>query len=76
MNQMSRDGLALMAPPSIAAVFDGGTTTEGRPYFVMEYVKGEPITTYCDRHLLGMRDRWQATAARPTAPRGMLRRAW
>ena len=55
--EAERQALALMVHPSIAAVFDGGTTTDGRPYFVMEYVKGEPITTYCDRHRLGMRDR-------------------
>src|SRR6188508_2966007 len=55
--EAERQALALMVHPSIAAVFDGGTTTDGRPYFVMEYVKGEPITTYCDRHRVGMHDR-------------------
>jgi hypothetical protein len=35
-----------MDHPAIATVFDGGSTPEGRPYFVMEYAKGEPITTY------------------------------
>jgi hypothetical protein len=38
-----------MDHPAIAKVFDGGTTPQGRPYFAMEYVRGEPITTYCDR---------------------------
>jgi non-specific serine/threonine protein kinase/serine/threonine-protein kinase len=55
--EAERQALALMVHPSIAAVYDGGTTHDGRPYFVMEYVKGEPLTTYCDRHRLGMRDR-------------------
>jgi serine/threonine protein kinase len=46
-----------MDQPAIATVLDGGTTPEGRPYFAMEYVRGEPITAYCDRHRLGTRDR-------------------
>ena len=49
--------LALMDHPNIAQVYDAGTTAEGRPYFVMEYVPGIPITDYCDRNLLGFRDR-------------------
>jgi len=41
-----------MDHPNIAKVFDAGTTESGRPYFVMELVKGQPITEYCDeRHL-------------------------
>ena len=47
-----RQALALMDHPAIAHVFDAGATPSGRPYFVMEYVRGEPITTYCDRHRL------------------------
>ena len=42
--EAERQALALMDHPAIATVFDGGSTPEGRPYFVMEYVKGEPIT--------------------------------
>jgi len=45
--EAERQALALMDHPAIATVFDGGTTPQGRPYFAMEYVKGEPITTYC-----------------------------
>src|SRR5262245_60950559 len=45
-----RQALALMDHPNIARVFDAGATEHGRPYFVMDYVPGEPITTYCDRH--------------------------
>ena len=50
--EAERQALALMDHPTIATVFDGGTTPQGRPYFAMEYVKGEPITVYCDRHRL------------------------
>ena len=49
--------LALMDHPNIARVYDAGTTTTGRPYFAMEYVPGIPITDYCDRNLLGFRER-------------------
>jgi WD40 repeat protein/serine/threonine protein kinase len=49
--------LALMDHPNIAKVLDGGTTAGGRPYFVMELVKGIPITTYCDEHRLSLRQR-------------------
>ena len=48
--ETERQTLALMDHPGIATVFDAGTTPQGRPYFAMEYVRGEPITTYCDRH--------------------------
>ena len=50
--EAERQALALMDHPSIAKVFDAGATDRGRPYFVMEYVEGEPITEYCDRHRL------------------------
>src|SRR5262245_16363451 len=50
--EAERQALAMMDHPNIAKVLDGGTTASGRPYFVMELVKGEPITKYCDeRHL-------------------------
>ncbi len=55
--EAERQALALMDHPAIAKVFDGGTTPQGRPYFAMEYVRGEPITTYCDRHRLSTEDR-------------------
>jgi len=44
--EAERQALALMDHPNIAKVYDGGMTDEGRPYFVMEYVKGMPITDY------------------------------
>jgi non-specific serine/threonine protein kinase/serine/threonine-protein kinase len=55
--EAERQALALMDHPSIARVFDAGSTPRGRPYFAMEYVKGIPITTYCDEHKLSMRAR-------------------
>jgi eukaryotic-like serine/threonine-protein kinase len=47
-----RQALALMDHPAIAKVFDAGSTPDGRPYFAMEYVRGIPITAYCDKHKL------------------------
>ena len=52
-----RQALALMDHPSIAKVFDAGTTDGGRPYFVMELVKGIPITKFCDERRLTLRER-------------------
>jgi eukaryotic-like serine/threonine-protein kinase len=57
--ESERQALALMDHPAIAKVFDAGSTPEGRPYFVMEYVAGLPITDYCDRHKLTMRQRME-----------------
>jgi serine/threonine-protein kinase len=45
-----RQILAQLDHPAIARLLDGGVHTDGRPYFAMELVEGEPITTYCDRH--------------------------
>jgi non-specific serine/threonine protein kinase/serine/threonine-protein kinase len=55
--EAERQALALMDHPAIAKVFDAGATDRGLPYFAMEYVKGEPITAYCDRHRLTNRER-------------------
>jgi serine/threonine protein kinase/tetratricopeptide (TPR) repeat protein len=55
--EAERQALAMMDHPNIAKVHDGGTTPEGRPYFVMEFVKGTPITDYCDQHRLTTRPR-------------------
>lgn len=52
-----RQLLASMSHPNIAKVFDAGQTETGRPFFVMEYVAGEPITDYCDRHRLSLSER-------------------
>jgi len=55
--ESERQALALMDHPAIAKVLDAGSTPQGAPYFVMEYVAGVPITTYCDNHRLSTRDR-------------------
>jgi WD40 repeat protein/serine/threonine protein kinase len=54
-----RQALALMDHPHIARVFDAGANNQGRPYFVMEYVLGVPITEYCDLHRLSNRERME-----------------
>jgi serine/threonine protein kinase/tetratricopeptide (TPR) repeat protein len=55
--EVERQALALMDHVNIARVFDGGTTEQGRPYFVMELVHGVPITKYCDDNHLTLRER-------------------
>ncbi|MCY3004084.1 MAG: serine/threonine-protein kinase [Planctomycetota bacterium] len=55
--EAERQALALMDHPHIAKVLDGGATATGRPYFVMELVRGVPITEYCDSARLGLRER-------------------
>jgi tetratricopeptide (TPR) repeat protein len=55
--EAERQALALMDHPNIAKVLDAGATPDGRPYFVMELVKGTPITTYCDERRLVVGDR-------------------
>ena len=55
--EAERQALAMMDHPNIAKVFDAGATEAGRPYFVMELVKGEPITSYCDAKRLSPRER-------------------
>ncbi|MHC4594943.1 MAG: tetratricopeptide repeat protein [Planctomycetota bacterium] len=55
--EAERQALALLDHPNIAHVHDAGTTEAGRPYFVMEYVKGLSITEHCDRHKLTIEDR-------------------
>jgi serine/threonine protein kinase/uncharacterized protein HemY len=57
--EAERQALALMNHPNIAHVFDGGETASGRPYFVMELVRGVPITQYIDDNELSLRDRLQ-----------------
>ena len=55
--EAERQALALLDHPNIARVHDAGTTAGGRPYFIMEYVKGLPITDHCDRHQVSIEDR-------------------
>jgi serine/threonine-protein kinase len=52
-----RQILANLDHPNIARLYDGGETDQGLPYLVMEYVAGEPVTDYCDRHKLSTRER-------------------
>jgi non-specific serine/threonine protein kinase/serine/threonine-protein kinase len=52
-----RQALAMMHHPNIANVLDAGTSKYGRPYFVMEYVEGEPLNTFCEQHRLSLDDR-------------------
>src|SRR5262249_51217967 len=55
--EAERQALALMDHANIAKVLDGGTTDDGRPFFVMELVKGLPLTEYCDARRLSVNDR-------------------
>ncbi|MEO5803383.1 MAG: WD40 repeat domain-containing serine/threonine-protein kinase [Verrucomicrobiota bacterium] len=55
--EAERQALAMMDHPNIAKVFDAGATDNGRPFFVMELVRGIPITRYCDENKLGTRER-------------------
>jgi serine/threonine protein kinase len=55
--EAERQALALMDHPSIAKVLDAGETDRGRPYFVMDLVQGVPLTEYCEKHSLSIRQR-------------------
>ena len=55
--QSERQSLAMMDHPAIAKVFEAGSTPDGQPYLVMEYVPGLPITEYCDQKKLTIRER-------------------
>jgi WD40 repeat protein/tRNA A-37 threonylcarbamoyl transferase component Bud32 len=55
--EAERQALALLDHANIAHVYDAGTTETGRPYFVMEYVKGVPLTEHCDRYKLTIEER-------------------
>lgn len=55
--EAERQALAMMDHPHIAKVFDAGATNRGRPYFVMELVRGNPVTEFCDQHRLNTEQR-------------------
>ena len=60
--EAERQALAMMHHPNIAHVLDVGATESGRPYFVMELVKGVPITKYCDKNAMTLRERLELFA--------------
>ncbi|MBK8101166.1 MAG: serine/threonine protein kinase [Planctomycetes bacterium] len=60
--EQERQALALMEHPCIAKVLDGGVTAAGRPFFVMELVRGLPLTRFCDDARLGLRERLELFA--------------
>jgi tRNA A-37 threonylcarbamoyl transferase component Bud32 len=55
--EAEQQALAMMEHPHVARVYDGGLTASGRPYFVMEYVAGVPVTEFCDEHKLTVDER-------------------
>ncbi len=61
--EAERQALAVMDHPNIARVLDAGATTSGRPYFVMELVRGVAITTYCDENSLSIQERLELFAS-------------
>lgn len=61
--EAERQAVAMMDHPNIARVLDAGATDSGRPYFVMELVKGVPITDYCDQQHLTVRQRLEVMTA-------------
>jgi WD40 repeat protein/serine/threonine protein kinase/Tfp pilus assembly protein PilF len=77
--EVERQALALMDHPNIAKVLDGGRTASGRPYFVMELVKGVPITAYCDQNQIPVRERlelfvWVCQAVQHAHLKGIIHR--
>jgi serine/threonine protein kinase/Tfp pilus assembly protein PilF len=77
--EAERQALALMDHPNIARVYDAGTTRAGRPYVVMELVRGVPITRYCDEHRLTPRQRLElfvpvCTAVQHAHQKGVIHR--
>lgn len=55
--EIERQVLAQMQHPAVAQIFDAGTDDEGMPYFVMEFIDGQPLLRYCDNHALNLRQR-------------------
>ena len=73
--ESERQALALMDHPNIAKVLDAGTTESGRPFFVMDLVKGVPVDEYCDEQRLGLHERLAlftvvCSAVQHAAPKG------
>jgi hypothetical protein len=57
-----RQILATLQHPNIASLLDGGTTSDGRPYIVMEYIEGEPLLDYCEKRKLSVESAWSCFA--------------
>ena len=55
--ELERQVLADLQHENICRLLDGGSTDDGRPYFVMEYIDGDPITEYCDKNKLTVQER-------------------
>src|SRR5262249_24552117 len=77
--EAERQALAIMDHPHIAKVHDGGATPSGRPYFVMELVKGVPVTDFCDQHQRTPRRRLElfvsvCQAVQPAHQKGIIHR--
>ncbi len=73
--ESERQALAMMDHPNIARVLDAGATASGVPYFAMEYVRGIPITEYCDRHRLSTRQRLELFARYVTPSTTLIKEA-
>ena len=77
--EAERQALAMMEHPNIARVVDAGMTEQGRPYFAMEYVKGVPLTEYCDQAKLSVKERLElflpiCTAVQHAHQKGIIHR--
>src|SRR5262249_5544362 len=77
--EAERQALALMNHPNIAQILGGGSTADGRPYLVMELIKGTPITRYCDEQRLTLRQRLElfvpgCTATQHAHQKGIIHR--
>ncbi|MBL9147770.1 MAG: serine/threonine protein kinase [Phycisphaerae bacterium] len=55
--EVERESLRLLAHPNVARIYDAGFSDDGRPYIAMEYVSGQPITTFCDKRHLSLAER-------------------
>ena len=77
--EAEREALALMDHPNIARVLDAGSTDQGQPYFVMELIRGVPITEYSDAHTLTVSERLElfidvCKAIQHAHPKGIIHR--
>ena len=71
-----RQILAALDHPHIAGLLDGGTTDDGLPYFVMEYIEGKPLYGYCDAHKLSIAERLSYSEQFATPFTTLIRSRW